>query len=62
MNNNTKKLLNKYLHDFDNNIEDIMFIGNIIYVSLKNLSNAINIKSMGKGFYSYLTIIIFLLY
>lgn len=57
MNNNTKKLLNKYLHDFDNNIEDIMFIGNIISVSLKNLSNAVNIKSMGKGFYSYLTII-----
>ncbi len=57
LNNHSKKLLNKYLQDFDSNIDDIMFIGNIISVSYKNLSNAVNIKSMGKGFYSYLTII-----
>ena len=34
-----------------------MFIGNIISVSYKYLSNAVNIKSMGKGFYTYLTIL-----
>ena len=57
VNNNSKKLLNKYLKEFDDNIEDIMFIGNIISVSYKHLSNAVNIKSMGKGFYTYLTIL-----
>lgn len=57
VNNSNKKLLNKYLQDFDSNIEDIMFIGNIISVSYKYLSNAVNIKSMGKGFYTYLTIL-----
>ena len=57
VNNNSKKLLNKYLKEFDDNIEDIMFIGNIISVSYKYLSNAVNIKSMGKGFYTYLTIL-----
>lgn len=57
VNNSNKKLLNKYLQDFDNNIEDIIFIGNIISVSYKYLSNAVNIKSMGKGFYTYLTIL-----
>ena len=57
VNNNSKKLLNKYLKEFDNNIEDIMFIGNIISVSYKFLENAVNIKSMGKGFYPYLSII-----
>lgn len=49
VNNSNKKLLNKYLKEFDDNIEDIMFIGNIISVSYKYLSNAVNIKSMGKG-------------
>lgn len=57
VNNSNKKLLNKYLKEFDDNIEDIMFIGNIISVSYKYLSNAVNIKSMGKGFYTYLTIL-----
>lgn len=57
VNNNSKKLLNKYLREFDDNIEDIMFIGNIISASYKYLSNAVNIKSMGKGFYTYLTIL-----
>ena len=57
VNNSNKKLLNKYLREFDDNIEDIMFIGNIISVSYKYLSNAVNIKSMGKGFYTYLTIL-----
>lgn len=57
VNNSNKKLLNKYLREFDDNIEDIMFIGNIISVSYKHLSNAVNIKSMGKGFYTYLTIL-----
>lgn len=57
VNNNSKKLLNKYLKEFDDNIEDIMFIGNIISVSYRHLSNAVNIKSMGKGFYTYLTIL-----
>lgn len=57
VNNSNKKLLNKYLQDFDSNIEDIIFIGNIISVSYKYLSNAVNIKSMGKGFYTYLTIL-----
>lgn len=57
VNNSNKKLLNKYLQDFDNNIEDIIFIGNIISISYKYLSNAVNIKSMGKGFYTYLTIL-----
>lgn len=57
VNNSNKKLLNKYLREFDDNIEDIIFIGNIISVSYKYLSNAVNIKSMGKGFYTYLTIL-----
>lgn len=57
VNNSNKKLLNKYLNEFDSNIDDIMFIGNIISISYKYLSNAVNIKSMGKGFYTYLTIL-----
>ena len=51
------RLINEIVMLFNDNIEDIMFIGNIISVSYKYLSNAVNIKSMGKGFYTYLTIL-----
>lgn len=57
INNNSKKELIKYIKIFDENIEDIIFIGNIISVAYKYLANAVNIKAAGKGFYSYLTII-----
>ncbi|WP_418214985.1 AAA family ATPase [Brachyspira murdochii] len=42
---------------FDNKINDIRFLGNAIVVSLSNLNHAINIKYMGKGFQTYISII-----
>lgn len=42
---------------FDNKINDIRFLGNTIVVSLANLNHTINIKYMGKGFQTYISII-----
>ncbi|MEI0493469.1 AAA family ATPase [Brachyspira intermedia] len=42
---------------FDNKINDIRFLGNTIVVSLSNLNHTINIKYMGKGFQTYISII-----
>ena len=42
---------------FDNKINDIRFLGNTIVVSLSNLNHTINIKYIGKGFQTYISII-----
>ncbi|MBW5397137.1 ATP/GTP-binding protein [Brachyspira pilosicoli] len=64
--NNLKKILsnNDYIEkfreiykQFDNKINDIRFLGNTIVVSLENLNHTINIKYMGKGFQTYISII-----
>lgn len=58
LSNNQKKEQFKSLYTkFDNRIKDIRFIENKIAVELVNLTHAINIKSMGKGFQTYLKII-----
>ena len=58
LSNNQKKEQFKSLYTkFDNRIKDIRFIENKVAVELVNLTHAINIKSMGKGFQTYLKII-----
>ncbi|KLI23698.1 AAA family ATPase [Brachyspira hyodysenteriae] len=58
LSNNKKKEQFKSLYTkFDNRIKDIIFIENKVAVELVNLTHAINIKSMGKGFQTYLKII-----
>lgn len=56
-NTEKKKEFKNIYTKIDNNIKDISFIGNSISVELKNLSHTINIKSMGKGFQTYISII-----
>lgn len=56
-NNAKKEELKKYYKQFDNRIKDIRFIENKIAVEIEGLYNAINIKAMGKGFQTYITII-----
>ena len=56
-NNAKKEELKKYYQQFDNRIKDIRFIENKIAVEIEGLHNAINIKAMGKGFQTYITII-----
>ena len=58
LSNNKKKEQFKTLYTkFDNRIKDIRFIENKVAVELVNLTHTINIKSMGKGFQTYLKII-----
>lgn len=58
LSNNQKKEQFKSLYTkFDNRIKDIRFIENKVAVELVNLTHAINIKTMGKGFQTYLKII-----
>lgn len=56
-NNAKKEELKKYYQQFDNRIKDIRFIENKIVVEIEGLHNAINIKAVGKGFQTYITII-----
>lgn len=56
-NNAKKEELKKYYQQFDNKIKDIRFIENKIVVEIEGLHNAINIKAVGKGFQTYITII-----
>lgn len=56
-NNAKKEELKKYYRQFDNKVKDIIFIENKIAVEIEGLHNAINIKAMGKGFQTYITII-----
>ena len=42
---------------FDNKIKDIKFIEKSIVIEFENLNHTINIKSMGKGFQTYISII-----
>lgn len=47
----------KYCKQFDDNIMYVGMVDNKIAVETNNLENALNIKSMGKGFQTYITII-----
>ena len=52
-----KEELNKYCQQFDDNIKDIRFIDNKIVIETNNLEHTLNLKTMGKGFQTYMTII-----
>lgn len=52
-----KEELQKYCRQFNDNIKDIRFIDNKIVIETDNLEHTLNLKTMGKGFQTYLTII-----
>ena len=52
-----KEELHEYCRQFNDNIEDIRFIDNKIVIETNNLEHTLNLKTMGKGFQTYLTII-----
>ena len=49
--------MHEYCRQFNDNIEDIRFIDNKIVIETNNLEHTLNLKTMGKGFQTYLTII-----
>lgn len=53
-----KEELNRYCQQFDDNIKDIRFIDNKVVIETNNLDHTLNLKTMGKGFQTYLTIIV----
>lgn len=53
-----KEELQKYCRQFNDNIKDIRFIDNKIVIETDNLEHTLNLKTMGKGFQTYLTIIV----
>lgn len=55
--NNKKILFDKYLKELDASITELRFIDKNIFIVYNNSNFNVNIKSMGKGFYSYLTIV-----
>ena len=52
-----KEELHEYCRQFNDNIKDIRFIDNKIVIETDNLEHTLNLKTMGKGFQTYLTII-----
>lgn len=52
-----KEELHEYCRQFNDNIEDIRFIDNKIVIETNNLEHTLNLKIMGKGFQTYMTII-----
>ena len=52
-----KEELHEYCKQFNDNIKDIRFIDNKIVIETDNLEHTLNLKTMGKGFQTYLTII-----
>lgn len=52
-----KEQLHKYCRQFNDNIKDIRFIDNKIVIETDNLEHTLNLKTMGKGFQTYMTII-----
>lgn len=52
-----KEELHEYCRQFNDNIKDIRFIDNKIVIETSNLEHTLNLKTMGKGFQTYLTII-----
>lgn len=52
-----KEELHEYCKQFSDNIKDIRFIDNKIVIETNNLEHTLNLKTMGKGFQTYLTII-----
>lgn len=52
-----KERLHEYCRQFNDNIKDIRFIDNKIVIETDNLEHTLNLKTMGKGFQTYLTII-----
>lgn len=52
-----KEELHEYCKQFNDNIKDIRFIDNKIVIETSNLEHTLNLKIMGKGFQTYMTII-----
>lgn len=52
-----KEELYEYCKQFNDNIKDIRFIDNKIVIETSNLEHTLNLKIMGKGFQTYMTII-----
>lgn len=52
-----KEELHEYCKQFNDNIKDIRFIDNKIVIETSNLEHTLNLKTMGKGFQTYMTII-----
>lgn len=52
-----KEELHEYCRQFNDNIKDIRFIDNKIVIETDNLEHTLNLKTMGKGFQTYMTII-----
>ena len=52
-----KEELHEYCKQFNDNIKDIRFIDNKIVIETSNLEHTLNLKTMGKGFQTYITII-----
>ena len=52
-----KEELYEYCKQFNDNIKDIRFIDNKIVIETDNLEHTLNLKTMGKGFQTYMTII-----
>ena len=49
--------MHEYCKQFNDNIKDIRFIDNKIVIETSNLEHTLNLKIMGKGFQTYMTII-----
>ncbi|WP_297286352.1 AAA family ATPase [uncultured Brachyspira sp.] len=54
---NKSNIFKNMYKQFDDKIKDIKFIGKNIVVEFENLNHTVNIKSMGKGFQTYISII-----
>lgn len=54
---NKSNIFKNMYKQFDNKIKDIKFIEKSIVIEFENLNHTINIKSMGKGFQTYISII-----